>query len=253
MATVFITGSADGLGRNAARALLDEGHRVVLHARNAERAKAISDLAPRALGVVLGDLSSAKDVRSIADQVNALGRMDAVIHNAGVYSEKARGETPEGHARLVAINTLAPYLLTAWLERADRYVFLSSGLHRGGGSALDDLDWKKRRWDTGAAYAESKLHVTALSFALARRWPEVKSHAVNPGWVPTKMGGAGAPDDLEQGHLTQTWLATSEVPVREGYWFHRQRQEPAPEAKDVRFQEALLSKLAELTGVSLLG
>lgn len=254
MARIFITGSTDGLGLGAARALLEEGHEVVLHARNRERAKALSDFAPRALALVLGDLSSAQQTRALADQVNALGRMDAVIHNAGVYREPARGNTPEGHARLVAINTLAPYLLTAWLERPARLVFLSSGLHRGGGSSLDDLDWNQRRWDATEAYSESKLHLTAFAFALARRWPEVKSNAVNPGWVPTKMGGAGAPDDLEQGHLTQTWLATSTEPAAQvsgAYWFHRQQQPAARETKEVKFQDALLKRLAELTGVAL--
>lgn len=254
MANVFITGSADGLGRAAARTLLREGHRVVLHARNAERARELGALAPGALGLVLGDLSSAAETRALADQVNALGRMDAVIHNAAVYRVPARGNTPEGHPTLVAVNVLAPYLLTAWLQRPRRLVFLSSGLHRGGGTALDDLEWKRRRWDATEAYSDSKLQLTALAFALARRWPEVQSNAVNPGWVPTKMGGPEAPDDLEEGHLTQTWLATSDEPAAQvsgAYWFHRKQQPPAATARDVRFQEALLAKLAEVTGVAL--
>lgn len=254
MARIFITGSADGLGRGAARLLINEGHEVVLHARNRERAGALSDLAPRALAVVLGDLSSATQTRALAEQVNALGRMDAVIHNAGVYREPSRGNTPEGHARLVAINTLAPYLLTAWLQRPSRLVFLSSGLHRGGGGSLDDLDWNQRPWDATEAYSESKLHLTAFAFALARRWPDVKSNAVNPGWVPTKMGGAGAPDDLEQGHLTQTWLSTSAEPAAQvsgAYWFHRQQEAAAPVAREERVQDALVLQLAALTGVTL--
>jgi NAD(P)-dependent dehydrogenase (short-subunit alcohol dehydrogenase family) len=171
-----------------------------------------------------------------------------------VYREPVRGQTPEGHARLFAINTLAPYLLTAWLQRPSRLVFMSSGMHRGGDTSLDDLDWERRPWDETAAYSESKLHLTALAFALARRWPEVKSNAVNPGWVPTKMGGAGAPDDLKEGHRTQTWLATSDEPAAQvsgAYWFHRKPQAPAPETKDARFQDALLERLAELTGVAL--
>lgn len=254
MAKVFITGSADGLGRDAARRLIAEGHQVVLHARNASRAAALADLAPRALGVVLGDLKSAAETRALAEQVNALGRMDAVIHNAAIYRSASRGRTPEGHAELVAINTLAPYLLTAWLERPTRLVFLSSGMHRGAGADLDDLDWTARRWDTTAAYSESKLHLTALAFALARRWPQVKSNAVNPGWVPTKMGGPGAPDDLEEGHRTQAWLAVSDEPAAQAsgaYWFHRQPQRAAPEAYDARFQDALLARLQDLTGVPL--
>ena len=80
------------------------------------------------------------------------------------------------------------------------------------------------------------------------------SNAVDPGWVPTKMGGAGAPDDLEMGHLTQTWLAVSDDPaakVSGGYWHHRKRKTPAAEALDPDFQERLIEKLAELTGTAL--
>jgi NAD(P)-dependent dehydrogenase (short-subunit alcohol dehydrogenase family) len=104
------------------------------------------------------------------------------------------------------------------------------------------------------AYSDSKLLVTALAFAIARRWPDVLSNAVDPGWVPTKMGGPGAPDDLELGHRTQEWLAVGEDPaakVTGGYWFHQQRQAPAPAALDEDFQQRLLRELASVTGVSL--
>ena len=189
MALVFITGSTDGLGRAAAQSLLDQGHRVVLHARSADRAAALGGLASRSEGVVIGDLQSRDETRSIADQVNAIGRMDSVIHNAGVYTERTRGATPEGHAGVLAVNTLAPYLLTALMDRPGRLVYLSSGLHRGGEGPLADLDWTTRPWDPARAYAESKLYVVALALALARRWPDVLSNAVDPGWVRTKMAG----------------------------------------------------------------
>src|SRR5437764_5344126 len=163
MARVFITGSTDGLGLAAARTLLDEGHEVVLHARSAKRAAVLSELAPRASGVAVGDLSSAADTRAVANQVNAIGRMDAVIHNAGVYLESARGATPEGHARTLAINVLAPYMLTAWIDRPDRLVYISSGMHREGGGSLDDIDWIRRKWNASQAYSESKLYLTAFA------------------------------------------------------------------------------------------
>src|SRR4051812_26540582 len=254
MARVFITGSTDGLGRAAAAALVGEGHQVVLHARNRERASAVAALASQSEGLVTGDLSSAAETRRVADQVNAIGRMDAIIHNAGAYSTKGRSPTPEGHATIIAVNVLAPYMLTALIERPDRLVYLSSGMHRGGEGPLDDIDWSKRSWDTYRAYSESKLYVTALAFAVARQWPKVFSNAVDPGWVPTKMGGRGAPDDLEAGHLTQTWLATSDdaaAKTSSGLWHHRKRQEPAPQSLDVRFQDELVAKLDTLTGVKL--
>ena len=254
MSRVFITGSTDGLGLAAARALIVDGHEVVLHARSRERAVALADLAKKSLGVAVGDLSSATETRQVAEQVNAIGRMDAVIHNAGVYRVASRSATPEGHARTLAVNTLAPYILTALIERPNRLIYLSSGMHRGGHPMLRDIDWNERRWDQTQAYSESKLYITALALAVARLWPDVLSNAVDPGWVPTKMGGAGATDDLDEGHRTQNWLAVGDDPaaaVSGGYWFHRKQQAPAVHASDVTFQDQLIGSLAKLTGVSL--
>ena len=254
MARIFITGSRDGLGRAAARALISEGHEVVLHARSRERASALDDLAPHSAGVIVGDLGSAVETRSVGAQVNAIGRMDAVIHNAGISSTKGRSPTPEGHATMLAVNTLAPYMLTALIERPRRLVYLSSSMHRGGTSSLRDIDWSERRWNSSQAYSDSKLYLTALAFAVARHWPDVLSNAVDPGWVPTKMGGPDAPDDLEQGHLTQTWLAVSNdlaATVSGRYWHHLRQQSPAREATNAVFQDQLSAKLSELTGVAL--
>jgi len=180
--------------------------------------------------------------------------MDAIIHNAGVYTRPSRGSTPEGHAETLAINTLAPYMLTALIERPGRLVYLSSGLHRGGEGSLCDLDWTRRPWDSAKAYAESKLHVVALALALARRWPKVLSNAVDPGWVRTKMGGSGAPVDIDTGQRTQTWLAASEESaalVSGRYWHYLQQQQPTREATSPSFQDELIEKLSGLTGVQL--
>ena len=244
MSRVFITGSTDGLGLAAARALIEEGHEVLLHARSLMRASELGDLASQSAGVVIGDLSSAAETHKVAEQVNRIGRMDAVIHNAGIYRVPNRSATTEGHARTLAVNTLAPYILTAEIERPGRLIYLSSGMHRSGSSLLDDVDWLKRRWDQTQAYCDSKLYVTALAFAVARLWPDVLSNAVDPGWVPTKMGGAGATDDLELGHLTQTWLAVSDdaaAAVSGRYWHHRQVQTPAAAVTDSGFQERLIA------------
>ena len=244
MARVLITGSTAGLGRAAARQLLDGGHEVVLHARNSVRAGSVDDLAGRAAGVVVGDLASADETRGVADQVNAIGGIDAVIHNAAVYVDPRRVATPEGHARTLAVNVLAPYLLTAWINRPSR----------DGDASLRDIDWTARRWNGVQAYCDSKLFITALALAVARRWPDLRAHAVDPGWVPTSMGGPGAPDHLELGSLTQTWLAGSDHPEATGsggYWYHQRRRSPAPAALDESFQDALLDELIRLTDVRL--
>ena len=254
MSRIFITGSTDGLGLAAARDLIAEGHQVVLHARSRDRVAAIADLAPQSAGIVFGDLSSSAETHAVAEQVNTIGPVEAVIHNAGVYRVPTRSATAEGHAKTLAVNTLAPYILTAQIERPKRLIYLSSGMHRSGNPSLDDIDWLERRWDQTQAYCDSKLFVTALALAVARRWPDVLGNAVDPGWVPTKMGGAGASDDLQMGHLTQTWLAVSNDPaakVSGKYWYHRKQQSPAANTADPRFQDQLVAVLAQVTGVSL--
>src|SRR5579871_4109613 len=84
MARVFITGSADGLGLMAGALLADEGHQVVLHARNDTRAADAKKAAPKADAVVVGDLAEIAATKDVAAQVNALGSFDAIIHNAPV-------------------------------------------------------------------------------------------------------------------------------------------------------------------------
>jgi NAD(P)-dependent dehydrogenase (short-subunit alcohol dehydrogenase family) len=251
---ILVTGATTGLGRAAAEALVAGGHEVVVHARSTRRAQDLGPLAASAAGVVLGDLSDPKQVRALAEAANRLGPFDTVIHNAGIYVDRARTATSDGHPRVLAVNVLAPYLLTALIERPGRLIYLSSGMHRDGDPTLRELDWTTRRWNGMQAYCDSKLHVTALSAAIARRWPGVLANAVDPGWVPTRMGGPHAPDDLTLGHVTQVWLATSDDPaatVTGRYWHHQRPQTPAPAVDDPRFQQALLNELAHLTGVDL--
>jgi NAD(P)-dependent dehydrogenase (short-subunit alcohol dehydrogenase family) len=139
MARVFITGSKEGLGRAAAQSLMDDGHEVVLHARSPERAAALSNLAARSVGVVIGDLRRAAETRSIADQVNTIGRMDAVIHNAGIYRTSGRDATPDGHPSILAVNALTPFILTALIDHFDRLVYLSSSEHHAASGPLRGL------------------------------------------------------------------------------------------------------------------
>lgn len=255
MARVFITGSSAGLGLMAAQLLIEIGHRVVVHGRNQARADAALASAPGAEAAVVGDLSSIRDMRAVADQANALGGFDAVIHNAGIgYRKSRRNNSEDGLPLLFATNTLAPYVLTALIERPKRLVYLSSGMHRSATLNLTDLAWTTRPWRGTEAYAESKLHDVLIAFAVARRWPNVLSNALEPGWVATRMGGPGAPDDLDAAHRTQVWLAVSEdtaARVTGEYFYHMQPRKPNPVSRHEDAQDRLLEACRRLSGIAL--
>ncbi|NIJ04651.1 SDR family NAD(P)-dependent oxidoreductase [Frigoribacterium faeni] len=242
MAHLLVTGSSDGLGHGSSAALLDQGHDVVVHVRGEQRREAVAELVERGAGLLVADFGVRDDVLRAARELNEGRALDAVVHNAGVYSG----------APLIPVNVVAPYLLTALLEHPTRHVYLSSGMHRSGTASLDSIDWTGDR-ATGT-YADSKLLVTALSAAVARRSPGLFTASVDPGWVATKMGGPSAPDDFELGHRTQDRLAVGEGPesdVSGAHWHHDRRQQPEAAALDEAFQDDLLAALEQATGVAL--
>jgi NAD(P)-dependent dehydrogenase (short-subunit alcohol dehydrogenase family) len=254
VARVFITGSSDGLGRMAAALLIEQGHKVVLHARNERRGHEASAAVPGSETVLIADLSSIRQTKKLAEDANTLGVFDAVIHNAGVgYRSRERVLTEDGLPLELAVNTLAPYILTALIHPPKRLVYLSSGLHQSGDASLNDLAWEHRPWRGQQAYCDTKLHNVLLAFAAARLWPSVLSNAVEPGWVATRMGGPGAPDDLEEGCRTQVWLAASEDPAAKTtgeYFYHQRLRKPHPSSRDRATQEKLLEVCEKLTGVA---
>jgi NAD(P)-dependent dehydrogenase (short-subunit alcohol dehydrogenase family) len=240
MARILITGAADGLGQLSAQALAEQGHQVVLHARNAERGRYAKQHVPGAEHVISGDLSDIEETKNVAGQANALGRFDAVIHNAGVYQAPPKD--------IWSVNILAPYLLTCLIHKPKRLIYLSSSMHLQGHANLDSLTQDMSR----ISYSDSKLYVVMLCMAVARHWSDVYSNAVDPGWVPTRMGGHGAPDDLQQGYETQTWLAgsnASRAKVSGRYFHHLAERRSNPQASDVMLQERLLSLCRDITGV----
>ena len=240
MKRILITGSTDGVGRATAEALIDDGHHVVVHARSTARLAALQPLIDRGAEAIVGDLGELDEVHDLVGQANSLGPFDAVIHNAGVL-----------HGAVLPVNVTAPYLMTA-LVPASRHVYLSSSMHRGGHPDLSGVDWTANG-DTHS-YSDSKLFVTTLMSALARIRPDVVAHAVDPGWVPTRMGGAGASDDLALAHVTQAWLATTtntQALASGRYWHHQRTEKTHSAVHDEGFQDELLSSLSEQTGVAL--
>ena len=255
MARVFITGSTDGIGFEAARQLLTAGHQVVCHARNPERAEGLTTRLPGVDDVLIGDLESLEQTTGLAQQATGSGPFDAVIHNAGIGGgQSQRTTTGDGLERIFHVNTVSPYLLTALMARSSRLVYLTSGLEAQGSVEVDDLQFARRSWDGMQAYSDSKLHDVLLAFAVARLWPQVRSNAVDPGWIKTKLGGPDAWDEPAEGAATQVWLATStddRAQVTGRYFKRLQPLAANAQASDVELQESLLAELAELTGVAL--
>lgn len=240
MSKIFITGSSDGLGKLAAESLIAQGHEVVLHARSIQRATEAGAKVAGHAEVLIGDLSRISDTRQLAQHANDYGAFDVVIHNAGVYQTSSE--------LIFAVNSLAPYILTCLMHKPKRLIYVSSGMHRSGDPDFDRLS------STKISYSTSKLHNVLLSNVMARHWPDVLSNAVDPGWVPTKMGGAGATGDLQKGYETQVWLATSdeeEATVSGEYFYHKEARacHPAADEKDV--QEAYIRMCEKETGITL--
>jgi NAD(P)-dependent dehydrogenase (short-subunit alcohol dehydrogenase family) len=254
MARAFITGSADGLGLELASRLDAAGHEVVVHGRNERRARDGHDAVPGTVVSLAGDLSSIAQTRALADQAGELQPFDVVVHNAAVGYRERRRLTEDGLEHVFAVNVLAPYLLSALLAPPRRLIYLSSGLHRNGEVRLDDLAWERRSWSGMQAYSDSKLLDVVLAFAVARRWPDVYSNAVEPGWIATKMGGRGAPGTLAEGVDTQLWLAASDdaAGLVSGRLFYQRREQQAhPVAYDVPAQDDLLRVCEQASGVAL--
>jgi NAD(P)-dependent dehydrogenase (short-subunit alcohol dehydrogenase family) len=234
MSLVLVTGASTGLGLATVTALLDADHDVVLHARSAVRVEEPSVL-DRVAGTAYADLADLDATISLVQELEAFGRLDAVVHNAGTMDRSLA----------VAVNVVAPYVLTALMDPPERWVVLSSGMHHSGSTDLTH----------GGSYSDSKLWATTLTMALARLRPGTLSHAVDPGWVPTRMGGASAPDDLLEGHRTQAWLASAPAdeiePRTAGYWHQRAPREPHPATRDEGFQDRVLAYLAQRTGLRI--
>jgi NAD(P)-dependent dehydrogenase (short-subunit alcohol dehydrogenase family) len=252
MARVFVSGSSTGLGLLAGKELLAKGHDVIFHARTAARAEDIRREVADSSSIV-GDISTVGGALDLADQVSALGPVDAVIHNAGVGYGGSLRPTVDGLPDIFSVNVLAPYILTARIGGPKRLVYLSSSMHRVSPN-LDDVLWRTRRWNGSLAYSESKFLVTALAFSVARLRPEVRANVVDPGWVPTRMGGRGAPDDLGKGCATQVALATSREPAIAGftgqYLYHMAVRQPDGNTRDASLQDQLLDICQDLSGVN---
>ncbi|CAK7222100.1 hypothetical protein SBRCBS47491_004755 [Sporothrix bragantina] len=252
MARIFITGSTDGIGLLTAKKLVADGHQVVLHARSQKRAADAQAACPGAEAVLVGDLSNLAETKALAAEASSLGsgKFDCVIHNAGVYRGQDNAVSKDtGFPRLFVVNTLAPYVLVALMPPPARLVFVSSSMHYGGRPRLDTMP-------RGVTYSDSKLHNVMLAKFFARKFgQETSASSVDPGWVPTKLGGRSAPDSIEDSVKTYEMAAlgtgAAKTAANGAYFVNSREGSPQAMASDEALQDALVAKLAELSGVTL--
>lgn len=255
MARILVTGSAQGIGAQAARDLNSQGHNVVVHARSEERRQAAAQANPRASAVIIGQFDSLASTRVFADAACEQGKYDAVIHNAALGPRfEDRHDTIDGLEQVFHVNVVTPYLLTCLMPLPSRLIYVGSDAHEYGQFRLDDVNWTARDWDPKQAYADSKLLLTMLAMEVAFRYPTVHVNTVHPGWVQTAMGGPNATKSLSGGADSIVWLATSDDDVARGsghYIVDREVNTVHPLAHDADARGALVSMLEDITGESL--
>lgn len=264
---ILVTGATDGIGRETARALASQGHRVIVHGRTADKAAAaaqglLRDLPTADLATAAGDLARPAEVRALAEAVRAAHpRLDVLLHNAGVYLT-TRQVTPEGWELTFAVNHLAPFLLTHLLvdrviAARGRVVVVASGVHGNASLDLEDLQGA-RGWDGYGAYARSKLCNVLFAAELAERLAGsgATANSLHPGVVGTKLLRAGfameGPDTLAQGAATSVHLATSpEVEGVTGRYFVRKKPVPPSRlARNATLRKALWEASERLLGIA---
>ncbi|KAL4744944.1 hypothetical protein BDW72DRAFT_208613 [Aspergillus terricola var. indicus] len=259
MSRILITGSTDGFGLAAARQLVQKGCTVYLHARSAPRAAEAEKACPGAAGTLIADFSSLSETKKFAQEANALGTFDVVIHNAGLYLGPIRKTADTQMPAQVFVNVLAPYILTCLMNKPKRLIYISSTLHKlADPKNLDDMFWTQRdeaQWDAFKAYCDTKLQVNLVANVVAKKWKGVTSVAtIHPGWVATKLGGEQATDSLEDGVETYVKLAEGDYDqslIAPYFEPKGKLGEQIAAAGDEGLQERAVKLLEEKTGLKI--
>jgi NAD(P)-dependent dehydrogenase (short-subunit alcohol dehydrogenase family) len=264
---ILVTGSTDGIGKATAIELASRGITVIVHGRTKDRAEQARGQVVRASAVgrvecVHGDFSSLTQVRRMASEIERrFSRLDVLINNAGIVSNTRR-VSENGYELTLAVNHLAPFLLTTLLldlvvkSSPARIVTVSSMVHSGAEIDFDNLQME-RGYSGMRAYSKSKLANILFTYALARRLlgKGVTANALHPGVIDTKLlrmnYSGGLPP--EEGAKTPVYLAVSpEVErVTGGYFIDKRQVRSSPYSHDTTLQEKLWGVSEEMIGEPL--
>ena len=272
---VVITGATGGIGLETARALARLGSNVIIVGHDAERTRQVADeLLAQNSGSIKGlvaDLSSQAEVRRLASEIAAQeGRLDALINNAGAVFAKRR-YTADGIEMTLALNHLAPFLLTNLLletlkaSAPARVITVASMAHAGARIPFADMNHQRRRWSSFGVYGETKLMNIMFTYELARRLAGsgVTANALHPGFVASNFGknNGGVWKSMfslaqpfaisaREGAQTSIFLASSpEVAGMSGEYFVRKKPaKSSPASYDQEAQAKLWRVSEEMTG-----
>ena len=273
---VLITGGTSGIGKAAAKALAGMGAEVVVTGRNRQKGEGAlqeirSESGNNRVSLLLADLAAQAEVRRLAKEFRAShARLDVLVNNAGLYKTR-RTETPDGIEMTLAVNYLAPFLLTNLLldllkkSAPSRVINVSSEAERWGKIDLDDLQ-SERRYRGFPVYGKSKLANIMFTYELAERLrgTGVTANCMHPGSVNTNMGknerGVGMllfrafkpfMRSPKKGADTLVYLAASpDVQGRTGeYFIDREVAIPSKQAYDGTLREQLWEASEELTNL----
>ena len=272
---VLITGATDGIGKATARALATGGATVVLAGRNPDKTAAtVAELARSSSGPVHGlvaDLGSLAQVRDLAGNVRErYDRLDVLVNNAGAVFTR-RAETVDGYERTLAVNHLAPFLLTNLLldrlvaSATARVVTVSSAGHKLARLDLDDLH-NRRRYRGMQVYAQTKLANLLFTYELARRLKGtgVTANALHPGGVASNFGAGqpglvhramrltlrfGLSPEQSAGYVARLAVAPEIAGITGGYFDRDRPARSSPASYDEDLARRLWHRSAELVGL----
>lgn len=265
--TVLVTGATDGIGKATALALGTLGAHVILHGRSAQRLSLAAGEIHAATGssadTLQADFSSLAAVRMCAEQIlREFPRLDALVHNAGIFA-RHREVTPDGYESTLAINHLAPFLLTHLLEgflrqsSPARIVVVSSITHVQSTLDFENLQGEKR-YDGREAYSLSKLANAMFTVELAERLrgSGVTVNCFHPGVIATKLLRSGygnmAAASPDRGAEQAVYLVAS--PDVEGvtgkYFVNGREARPSPLVHDASLRARLWRVSEQLCGIS---
>lgn len=270
---VVLTGATNGIGRVAAQDLADDGWTVASVGRDRDRGESLVASADGTVHFHRADLATQSAVRDLAaDLADRYPTIDVLAHNAGL-SVHERTETADGVELTLAVNHLAPYLLTHELVdqliagAPARVVVTASTVHDGGTLDFDDLQLETG-YDAMDAYARSKLAVVAFTLELAERLPDdLTANCFHPGFIPSTDFFRDAPvwmrsflraaallpfvgaSTADGARRLRRLIEDPSFGERTGQYVEDGPTIPAPEARDTAVRERLWRQSAELVGV----